>query len=79
MRTLLAIHQKPREPSFWEAMESFVLLAYENLAYLKNLLQQLLACLNLNIDLEDLLCWCKQKKFFQCIMWAAEQEAETIW
>ena len=47
LRTLLAICQKPREPSFWEVMDSFILLAYASLAAPKNLLQQLLACLNL--------------------------------
>ena len=30
-RTLLAIHQKSREPSFWAVMDSFVLLAYARL------------------------------------------------
>ena len=29
--TLLAIHQKSREPSFWEVMDSFVLVAYASL------------------------------------------------
>ena len=28
LRTLLAIRQKLREPSFWKVMDSFVLLAY---------------------------------------------------
>ena len=28
LRTQLAIRQKSREPSFWEVMKSFVLLAY---------------------------------------------------
>ena len=32
LRTLLAIRQKSREPSFWEVMGSFVLLAYASLA-----------------------------------------------
>ena len=32
LATLLAIHQKLWEPSFWELMGSFVLLAYVNLA-----------------------------------------------
>ena len=31
LRTLLAIHQKPRKPSLWEKMESFVSLAYASL------------------------------------------------
>ena len=32
LRTLLAIRQKSREPSFWKVMDSFVLLAYASLA-----------------------------------------------
>ena len=38
-RTLLAIRQKSREPSFWEVMDSFVLLAYASLAASRTLLQ----------------------------------------
>ena len=38
-RTLLAIHQKSRQPSFWEVMVSFVLLAYASLAGSRALLQ----------------------------------------
>ena len=62
LRTLLAIHQKSREPSFWEVMDSFVLVAYATLATSRTLLQRLLACLNFSLDSEDLLCWYKQKK-----------------
>ena len=54
MRTLLAIRQKSREPSFWEVMDSFVLLAYANLAASRTLLQRLLACLNFTLDSENL-------------------------
>ena len=50
LRTLLAIRQKSREPSFWEVMDSFVLLAYASLAASKTFLQQLLACLNFTLD-----------------------------
>ena len=32
LKTLLATHQKSRESSFWEVMDSFVLLAYASLA-----------------------------------------------
>ena len=46
LRTLLAIRQKSREPSFWEVMDSFVLVAYASLAASRTLLQRLLACLN---------------------------------
>ena len=61
-RALLAIWQKSREQSFWEVMDSFVLLAYTKLAASRTLLLQLLASLNFTLDSEDLFCWCKQKK-----------------
>ena len=54
LRTLLAIHQKSQEPSFWEVIDYFVLLAYASLAASRTLLQQLLACLNFTLDSEDL-------------------------
>ena len=57
LRTLLAIRQKSREPSFWEVMDPFVLVAYASLAASRTLLQQLLACLNFALDSEDLFCW----------------------
>ena len=56
-RTVLAIHQKSEEPSFWEVVESFVLLAYASLAASRTLLQQLLARLNFTLDSKDLLFW----------------------
>ena len=62
LRTLLAICQKSREPSFWEVMDSFVLVAYASLEASRTLLQRLLACLNFTLDSEDLFCWYKQKK-----------------
>ena len=52
LRTLLAIRQKSGESSFWEVMDSFVLLAYASLAASRSLLQQLLACLNFTLDSE---------------------------
>ena len=64
LRTLLAIHQKSREPSFWEVMDSFVLVAYVSLAASRTLLQRLLACLNFNLDSEDLFCWHNEKGDF---------------
>ena len=54
MRTLLAIRQKSREPSFWEVMDSFVLVAYASFAASRTLLQRLLACLKFTLDSEDL-------------------------
>ena len=59
LRTLLAICRKSREPSFWEVIDSFVLVAYASLAASRTLLQQLLACLNFTLDSEDLFCWYK--------------------
>ena len=46
LRTLLAIRQKSRQPSFWKMMDSLILVAYANLATSRTLLQRLLACLN---------------------------------
>ena len=40
LRTLLAIRQKSRQPSFWEVMDYFVLLAHSSLAASRTLLQQ---------------------------------------
>ena len=39
LKILLAIHQKSQKPSFWEVMDSFVLLAYTSLAASRTLLQ----------------------------------------
>ena len=61
LRSLMAICQKSREPSFWEVIES-VLLAYGSLAASRTLLQQLLACLNFTLESEDLSFWYKRKK-----------------
>ena len=52
----LTIRYKFLEPSFLEAMESFVLLAYATLAASRKFLQQLLVCLNFTLDSEDLFC-----------------------
>ena len=62
LRTLLAICQKSREPSFWEVMDSFVLVAYASLAASRTLLQRLLACLNFTLESEDFSLWYKRKK-----------------
>ena len=56
LRTLLAICQRSRELTFWEVMDSFVLLAYASLAASRTHLQRLLACLNFTLDSEDLFC-----------------------
>ena len=56
LRTLSTICQKSREPSFWEVMDSFILVAYASLTVSRTLLQQLLASLNFTLDSEDLFC-----------------------
>ena len=53
---LLAIPQKSQEPSFWEVMRSFVLLAYASLVASRTLLQRLLAYLNFTLE-SDLSFW----------------------
>ena len=72
LRTILAIHQKSQEPSFWKVMGSRVLLAHASLAASKTLLQQLLACLIFTLESEDLSFWYKWKKLFLWIMAAAQ-------
>ena len=62
LRTLLAIRQKSQEPSFWEAIYSFILLAYVSLAASRTLLQRFLALLNFTLESEDLSFWYRQKK-----------------
>ena len=52
LRGLLAIPQKSREPSFWEIMDSFVLLAYASLAASRILLQWLLSSLKFTLESE---------------------------
>ena len=54
LRTLLAIRQKSREPSFWELMDCFPLLACASLAASRTLFRRLLSCLNFILNLEDL-------------------------
>ena len=83
LKTLLAICQKSREPSFWEVIDS-ALIAYAHLAASKTLLQWLLAYLTFTLDSEDLFCWHKRKKWFllvqmnKVISMAAAQAAEDL-
>ena len=72
LRTLLAIRQKSREPSFWGVIDSFVLLAYSSLEASRTLLQRLLACLNFTLKSEDLSFRYKQKKWFLWTIAAAK-------
>ena len=62
LRKLFAIRQKSRQPSFWQVMGCFVLLAYANLAASRTFSQQLLLYLNFTLDSKDLSFWYKRKK-----------------
>ena len=62
LRIILAIHQKSQELSFWEVIDSLVLLSYASLAYSSTPLLQLLACLNFTLESKDLSFRYKQKK-----------------
>ena len=64
LRTILAIRQESWEPSFWEVMDSFVLLGYASLAASRTLLQQLLACLDFTLESEDSSFWYKWRKWW---------------
>ena len=77
LRTVLAIHQKSWEPSFWEVMDCLVLLAYASLAASRTLLQWLSACLNFTLDSEDLFCWYKWKgDFYE--LWQQHKQLKTM-
>ena len=49
-RILLTNRQKSQDPSFWEVMDSFALLAYAIFAPSRTLLQGLPACLNFTLE-----------------------------
>ena len=72
LKILLAIRQKSRETSFWEVLESLVLLVYACLAASRTLLQWLLASLNFILHSEDLSLWYKSNKWFPWTMAAAQ-------
>ena len=63
LKTLLAIRQKSREPSIWQVMDSFVLLAFASLAASRTFEEQTYkeTCLNFTLESEDLSFWYKQK------------------
>ena len=76
LRALLAIGQQSWELSFWEMMDSFVLLAYASLAASRTLLQRLLACLNFTLESEDFSLWYKQKSDFY-ELWQQHKQLKT--
>ena len=75
LRTLLAIHQKSWEPSFWKVMDSFVLLAYASFAASRTFLQQLLVCLNFRIRRFILLLQTKSD-FYE--LWQQHKQLKTM-
>ena len=65
LRAPYAIYQNSWKPSFWEVINSFVLLACVSLTASRTLLLQLLlGCQNFTLDLEDLFWWYIQKSDF---------------
>ena len=75
LKALLAICQKSWEQSYWEVMDSFVLLTYASSTAPRTLLLHLLACLTFTLDSEDLFCWYKSKKWFVQATTAAKAAA----
>ena len=57
-------------------MKSFVLLAHASLAASRTLLQQLLACLNLNLDSKDLFSCYNILLFFE--LWQQRKQLKSI-
>ena len=74
LRTLLAIRQMSRGPSFWEVM---VLLAYASLTASTTLLQRLLACLNFTLESEELSFGAKEKRGFH-ELWQQRKQLKTM-
>ena len=66
-----------QESSFWEVMESFVLLAYASFAASRTLLQRLLACVNFTSESEDLTFWYKKKNDFY-ELWQEQKQLKTM-
>ena len=75
--TIYSICRKSRESSFWEFINSFVLLTYATLTASKTLLQRLQACLKLTLDSEDLLCWYKRRNDFY-ELWQQHEGLKTV-
>ena len=77
LRTLLAICLESQEPSVWGVRDSFVFAAYASLPASRTFLQQLLACLNLTLDLEDLFC-CYKKNSDSHEPWQQHKMLKTM-
>ena len=77
LRTLLAIRLKSRGSSYWEVMDSFVLLAYASLAASRTLLQWLLACLKFTLEAKDSSFWYKKESDFY-ELWQQHKKLKTM-
>ena len=75
LRTLINL-PKSCKPSFWEVIDSLVLLTYASFAASRTLLRQLLACLNFALESEDLSFRYKWESWFLWTM-VATQAAEN--
>ena len=75
--TLLTIHQKSWEPSFWEVINSFDLLAYASLAASRTLTKWLLACLNFTLDLKYFSVGTNEKNDFYNL-WQQHKQLKTM-
>ena len=72
LRTLLVTNQKSREPSFWEVIDPFGLLAEASLAASRTLWWWLIVCLNFTLDTKALFCWYKQE------LWQQHKQLKTV-
>ena len=78
LKALLVICQKSWEQSYWEVMDSFVLLTYASSTAPRTLLLHLLACLTFTLDSEDLFCWYKSKKMI-CTSYNSSKSSWKPW
>ena len=74
----MAICQNFREPSFWEMMDSFVLLAYGSLEASTTLLQQILACLNLTLRIQKIYSSGTNLKSDSYELWQQQKQLKTM-
>ena len=75
--TLLTIHQKTWEPSFWEVINCFDLLAYAGLAASRTLTKWLLACLKFTLDLKYFSVGTNKKNDFYNL-WQQHKQLKTM-
>ena len=72
LRALLAICQKPREPSFWKVMDTFYFICKCTSSSFKNSFVTITSLPELCFRFRRYISWYKQKKWFRWIMAAAQ-------